>query len=75
MPTLLIHEGYKFFFYANEHLPVHVHVIKGSNYAKINLASMQVVDNCMKSSELKRAMELTREHQAAFMRRWHEFFN
>jgi hypothetical protein len=29
MPTLLDKDGYKFFFYANEHLPKHVHVLKG----------------------------------------------
>ncbi|WP_462322660.1 DUF4160 domain-containing protein [Halochromatium sp.] len=26
MPTLLIQDGFKFFFYANEHEPKHVHV-------------------------------------------------
>ena len=70
-----IQEGFKFFFYANEHLPVHVHVIKGNGYAKINLLKMLVVESCMKPSELRRALELAAEHQAEFVRRWHEFFN
>jgi hypothetical protein len=37
--------------------------------------SMRVVESCMKSAELKRAVELAADHQAEFMRRWHEFFN
>jgi len=39
MPTLLIYDGFKFFFYANEHEPKHVHVIKGGDFAKIELLS------------------------------------
>jgi hypothetical protein len=37
MPTLLMQDGFKFFFYANEHEPKHVHVAKGDDYAKIEL--------------------------------------
>ena len=75
MPTLLFQEGFKFFFYANEHLPVHVHVIKGNGYAKINLPDMRVVESCLKASELKRTLEIAAEHEAEFVRKWHEFFN
>lgn len=32
MPTLLIYEGFKFFFYANEHEPKHIHVMKGGDF-------------------------------------------
>ncbi len=43
MPTLLIKNGFKFFFYANEHLPRHIHVVKGDSYAKIGLNNMDVL--------------------------------
>jgi Domain of unknown function (DUF4160) len=43
MPTLLMFEGFKFFFYANEHEPKHVHVMKGDDFAKIELESLRVV--------------------------------
>jgi hypothetical protein len=75
MPTLLLQEGFKFFFYANEHLPMHVHVSKGSGYAKINLVQMEVVDNCLKSAELKRAVAIANEHRNVFLEKWHEFFD
>lgn len=54
---------------------MNVHVIKGNGYAKINLSDMQVLESCMKSSELKRALELATEHQAGFVRKWNGFFN
>ena len=45
MPTLLIYEGFKFFFYANEHLPLHIHVEKGNGYAGIELVTLNVTEN------------------------------
>ena len=30
MPTALDREGFKYFFYSNEHMPEHVHVKNGS---------------------------------------------
>jgi hypothetical protein len=29
MPTVFIKDGFRFFFYSNEHRPIHVHVRKG----------------------------------------------
>jgi hypothetical protein len=75
MPTLLLQDGFKFFFYANEHLPIHVYVSKGNGFAKINLQDIHVVESYMKPSELKRALELIAVHQADFVRKWNEFFN
>lgn len=75
MPTLLLQDGFKFFFYANEHLPMHVHVCKAGSYLKINLATMEVVECFMKTSELKSVMAITMEHRAEFVRKWNEFFN
>ena len=37
MPTIFILFGYRFLFYANDHTPIHVHVIKGNAKAKYNL--------------------------------------
>jgi len=40
MPTLLNEKGFKFFFYANEHEPMHIHVMKGDGFAKIELENL-----------------------------------
>lgn len=75
MPTLLNEEGFKFFFYANEHVPKHVHVIKGDGFAKINLENLDVVRSFLKPSEMKQALKIVAEHKAEFERRWDEWFN
>lgn len=48
MPALLLIDGYKFLFYANEYEPKHIHIMKGGDFAKIDLASLQIAHNYMK---------------------------
>lgn len=61
MPTVLIVNGYRFYFYMNEHLPVHIHISKGSGKAKFNL--------------MKEIVNLLEEHQNFIIQKWHETFN
>lgn len=75
MPTLLIKDGFKFFFYFNEHEPKHIHVIKGGDFAKIELVSLKVVKNFMKSRDLRKALIIVSENQKEFERKWDEIFN
>jgi hypothetical protein len=74
MPTLLIQDGFKFFFYANEHLPKHIHVTKGDDYAKIELDNLSVVENYFKASDLRKVIEITKENKKYFLRKWDEYF-
>jgi hypothetical protein len=74
MPTLLIKNGFKFFFFANEHEPKHIHVVKGGDFAKIELGSLKVVKNFLKLSDLKKALAITREYSSEFERKWDEYF-
>ncbi|GAM08580.1 hypothetical protein OR1_00852 [Geobacter sp. OR-1] len=73
-PTLLIKDGFKFFFYANEHLPRHIHVVKGDDYATIDLSSMTVRENFMKPSDLKNALVIVEANRQLFEGKWDEFF-
>jgi hypothetical protein len=75
MPTLLIQDGFKFFFYFNEHEPKHIHVMKGDGFAKVELKNLRVVKNFMKPRELKKAIEIVAQHQKKFERKWDEYFN
>ncbi len=74
MPTLLNINGFKFFFYANEHEPKHIHVMKNDDFAKIELESLKVVQNYLKPKDLKFAIEVIKEHRKTFERRWDEWF-
>ncbi len=73
MPTLLLQEGFKFFFYANEHEPKHVHVAKGDEYAKIELNTFAVRASYMKPKELRKALAIVRLHNREFEERWDDW--
>jgi hypothetical protein len=75
MPTLLIHEGFKFFFYANEHQPLIIHVEKGNGYARIELSTLNVTENYFKTAELKKVLTLVDIHRDFFVEKWYEFFS
>ena len=75
MPTLLNKNGFKFFFYANEHEPKHIHINRCDGFAKIELETLKVVQNYLKSKDLKLALEIVRENKDEFERIWDEWFN
>jgi hypothetical protein len=75
MPTLLLQGGFKFFFYANEHEPKHIHVQKAGEFVKIELVTLRVVNNYMKPKDLKKALLIVEENQGDFERKWDEYFN
>jgi hypothetical protein len=72
-PTLLIEDGFKFFFYANEHLPRHIHVVKGNDYATIDLSAMTVRESYMKRADLNKALAIIEANRVLFERKWDEF--
>ncbi len=75
MPTLLQQDGFKFFFYANEHEPQHIHVERAGDFAKIELTTLRVVSNYMKPKDLKKALSIVTQNQKHFMSAWNEYFN
>ena len=74
MPRVLEKEGYRFFFYSNEHDPVHVHVTKGDGEAVLHLGPPVEVQGSfgMKVRELARAVELAEENRGLILRIWNE---
>ena len=60
MPTILEIFGLRFFFFANEHLPIHVHLENGDGLAKIALEPevTLIENNGIKPKDLKRAMNM-----------------
>ena len=74
MPTLLFKDGFKFFFYANEHEPRHIHVMRGGDFAKIELSDMYVAKSYLKPRDLKKALAIVKTYRKDFERRWDEYF-
>ena len=76
MPTILRINGFRFFFYSNEHLPIHIHVEKDNKTAKYNLIEITLVkSNGFNTSELKEIRKLVDSNVELIKIRWNEYFN
>lgn len=77
MPSVLNKDGFNFYFFSNEHEPIHVHVKSGSGKAKFDVTDevMLLESKGMKVNELRKAQDLAEEHVETIRRKWHEFFD
>ena len=75
MPTILIIFGLRFYFFANEHLPIHVHLENADGLAKIALEPeiKLVENNGIKPKDIKRAMTIVEQYREEFIEKWIEF--
>jgi len=76
MPSVFEQDGFRFFFYSNDHTPIHVHVRYAGGEAVFVVAEgVELRESSgLKVRELKRAQELAEEHRAVIVSKWHEFF-
>jgi hypothetical protein len=75
MPTIIIIDGFRFFFYSNEHLPKHIHVEKAEKTAKFNIEFVELVKSYrFNANELKIIRNLIEKNQELFNQQWDEFF-
>ncbi len=77
MPTLFTIFGLRFYFYANEHLPIHVHIQNSDGKAKISLEpSIELIDNKgIKPADIKKALSIVELYQDRIIEEWHKFHN
>lgn len=77
MPKVFEQDGYRFFFYSNEHLPIHVHVRHGSGEAVFNVdPEIELRESYgMKVGELSKAQQLAEQNQTRIIEAWNEYFN
>ena len=76
MPTLLIAFGIRFFFYMDEHEPIHVHISYGGKKAKIELmpAVKVVYNHGIKGQVVKKALNTCNNYRDEFIAEWHKCF-
>jgi len=79
MPTLLLHDGFRFFFYSREGLPLeppHVHVRQGNREAKLWLTPIVRVawSKRIDPRMLKRLLAVVEKHRDEFEEKWHVYF-
>jgi hypothetical protein len=74
MPIVFEKDGYRFFFYSNEHVPIHVHVRYGGGEAVFDVEEQVELRESqgMKMNELSKALNLAREHRDMILEKWHE---
>ena len=74
MPKIFEQDGYRFFFYSNDHLPVHVHVRYGGGEAVFNVADAIELreSHGLRVKELSRAQELAELNRNLILQKWHE---
>jgi uncharacterized protein YpmS len=75
MPTILRDNGYRFFFFSDEHLPKHIHVEKGDSYIRIELENFQVTHRYKVSQkEIKKIIKIVKQKQQILLGAWDEHF-
>jgi hypothetical protein len=74
MPTIFEKDGYRFFFYSNDHRPVHVHVRHGNGEAVFNVEDEIALRESqgLKIKELSKAQQLAEENKQLIIQKWHE---
>jgi Domain of unknown function (DUF4160) len=85
MPKIYEYLGLIFFFYANEHLPIHVHVAKAEEECKVELffengklASWEIKKvkgrKMLGEAEQKEAVKFIKKYYGGIVDKWTDFF-
>ena len=74
MPVIFETDGYKFFFYSNDHEPIHVHVSYAGGEAVFNIINgVELRESYgLKVKELAKAQSLAESHKQLIEKKWNE---
>ena len=74
MPKVLQVNGYKFYIYIDDHLPIHVHVWKGGAEAKIVLEpEISIQSNYgFKSQQLRQVISIISDNYNFIIEKWYD---
>ena len=76
MPTILEIFGLRFYFYSDEHLPIHVHIEYGGNDAKVEISTRKITYNRgIKANDMRRGLEIIELYEAEIIAKWYEYFD
>lgn len=76
MPTIFYFFGFRFMFYANDHWPIHVHVVKANISAKFTRFPVSLIENNgLKPTELKMVEAVIEENVEVIAEHRNRFFN
>lgn len=78
MPTVYRQEGFRFFFYSNDHTPAHMHVRKAEGELRFILGSdsedpyLDEELSPMKRKDARKAFVIIKEQQKFLLEKWGE---
>ena len=74
MPRVFERDGFVFFFYSNDHEPIHIHVRYADGEAVFLLEPLVELreSSGMRLHDLRKAQELAAENKELIVRKWHE---
>ncbi len=76
MPILFYYLGLKFFFYSNDHVPIHVHVSNGNGEARFMIDPITLISNKgLKSRDLRIAEVAIEENLEVIIENRNRHFN
>lgn len=77
MPTVLFVFGIRFFFYPNDHEPIHIHIEYQGKHAKIQvLPKVEVIENNgIKQQTIKKAVETVMFYKDDIIAAWNDVFD
>ena len=75
MPTVLRIDGYRFFFFSDEHLPMHIHIEKADRYVRIEIETLEVTDSYnISRKEVNKLKKLVEENRKVLKGAWDAYF-
>jgi hypothetical protein len=76
MPTIFTEDGFRFFFYSNEHRPIHVHVSHGGGEAVFEFGDGVALKEAqgMSVKNLAKAERLAKKNLEIIKEKWNVFF-
>ena len=77
MPTLLILFGLRFYFYLNDHEPIHIHVENGDGEAKFEIEDdiVLIYNHGLKAKDIRLAQSILEENKEHFINEWKTRFD
>ena len=75
MPTLFELFGIRFYFYSEEHLPIHVHIQNGDGPKQLNVyPEIEVVSsNGIKPKDIRKALVIIEAYQDDIIDAWRKY--
>ena len=76
MPEIFRFFGIRFFYFSNDHLPIHVHIKNADGTVKFNINPVKLLDKKgIKKKDLLLAESIIEENKELIINHWNDFYS